>query len=431
MRGQFSIFTFILLFFVLLDAYAFLGYQSVFEAGNGKWIAISIYAVISLVGYLGLYKSLTLWRTTPLTRPFYVNLLSGFAFVLLVSKFVFILLLMTQDFGRILFGFVHQLKLWIQPDASVINIMPDRIVLLTSLSLGIAAIPFASMIYGVIRGKYRYTVENLRLEFSNLPNAFDGFRIVQISDIHSGSWDDKKSVAKGIEMIRDQRADMIVFTGDLVNRDKDEINPFMDLFKSLTAPFGKYAILGNHDYYGQPLDKSQRDVYWNDYFEKYKYMGFDLLLNENRSIQHGEGSIRLVGIENWGSGRWFPKRGDLDLALKDVAEEEFCVLLSHDPTHWDAKVLPHSRHIDLTLSGHTHGMQFGINWGKIKWSPVQYRYKQWMGLYEKLGQKLYINRGFGFLAFPGRVGMWPEITVIELKKCKPNVNSFRRQIKFC
>jgi predicted MPP superfamily phosphohydrolase len=217
-------------------------------------------------------------------------------------------------------------------------------------------------------------------------------------------------------MIQDQKPDMILFTGDLVNQDKDEINPYISLFGKLVAPFGKYAVLGNHDYYGQPSNKSERKAYWDDFFEKYKEMGFDLIMNDHRYINKENQRIALIGVENWGGGRWFPKKGDLDKALNGVSTEEFCLLMSHDPTHWDEKVLPHERHIDLTLSGHTHGMQFGINLKGLRWSPVKYRYKKWIGLHEEKGQKLYINRGFGFLGFPGRVGMWPEITIITLEK---------------
>jgi len=252
--------------------------------------------------------------------------------------------------------------------------------------------------------------------FPDLPQAFDGFKIVQISDVHSGSWDSVKQVQRGINIIAGQQADMIVFTGDMVNTNKDEIDPYIHLFAELEAPFGKYAILGNHDYYGQPREANLRPAYYEDFFHKFKQMGWDLILNDNRTISKEEESIKLLGVENWGEGRYFPKRGDLDQALQGVSKDDFTVLLSHDPTHWDHHVKGHDKHIHLTLSGHTHGMQFGINLKWLKWSPVQYRYKKWIGTYEERGQKLYINRGFGYLAFPGRVGMWPEITVITLKR---------------
>jgi len=261
-------------------------------------------------------------------------------------------------------------------------------------------------------------LEEVDVSFKDLPEVFDGFRILHITDIHSGTWDSVQGVEKGIRLIEEQEADMIVFTGDLVNTNKDEINPFIHLFKRLNAPCGKYAILGNHDYYGQPRDRALRKAYYDDFFSKYKEMGFDLILNDSREIRKRDDSFQLVGVENWGSGRFFPKKGDLDIATNNIGKDDFTILLSHDPSHWDLKALDHPQHYHLTLSGHTHGMQFGINLPFFKWSPVQYRYKRWMGLYHEAGQYLYVNRGFGILGFPGRVGMSPEVAVIHLRKAK-------------
>jgi len=217
-------------------------------------------------------------------------------------------------------------------------------------------------------------------------------------------------------MINDQNPDLILFTGDLVNSDKDEIDPYIEIFEKLRAKYGKFAILGNHDYYGLPDDHAEEKIYWADFFIKYEKMGFQLLANENAHIQIQEDRLQILGVENWGASHYFPKNGNLDYALEGVPEDDFCILLSHDPTHWSEKVLDHKRHIPLTLSGHTHGFQFGISVPGFKWSPAQYRYPHWLGLYEEKDQKLYVNRGFGFLGFPGRIGMWPEITVIELAK---------------
>ena len=272
------------------------------------------------------------------------------------------------------------------------------------------------MVYGIIWGKYRFRLEEVDLHFQDLPDAFDGLKLVQLSDAHSGTWDSVRGVEKGIRLIEKVAPDLIVFTGDLVNADKDEVNPFMDLFKRLKAPFGKYAVLGNHDYYGQPRDSALRPAYYDDFFSKYRYMEFDLILNDHRKIEKDGKRINLIGVENWGSGRFFPKKGDLELATQQVDPDEFSILLSHDPSHWDLKALQFPQHFHLTLSGHTHGMQFGINLPFFKWSPVQYRYKRWMGLYEEAGQFLYVNRGFGVLGFPGRVGMSPEVTLIRLNK---------------
>ncbi len=298
------------------------------------------------------------------------------------------------------------------PNASF---FPSRRKFATLSATAIAAFPFFTMLYGITKGKYRYTLNKVKLQFKDLPPAFEGFKIVQISDIHAGSLDDKAAVMEGVQMVNEQEADLVLFTGDLVNSDKNEIDPYIDIFKELKAKQGKFSILGNHDYYGVPDENPEEEKrYWESFESKFEEMGFQLMNNTNAQIEKDGAKINLLGVENWGASRFFPKRGDLDAALTNIEEEDFCILLSHDPSHWDHKVLDHPKHIHLTLSGHTHGFQFGVNMPGFKWSPAQYRYPRWMGLYKEKGQYLYVNRGFGFLAFPGRIGMWPEITVIEL-----------------
>jgi hypothetical protein len=321
--------------------------------------------------------------------------------------------MLLQDSGRILIGGFNFIASKIS-NTPVDQYIPSRRTFITNTALFTAAVPFLSMLYGITKGKYRYTVERLSLAFSNLPKSFDGLKIVQISDIHSGSFDSKDSVIKGIQMINDLKPDLILFTGDLVNSLSQEIDPYIDVFAKLDAKYGKYAILGNHDYYGIPSDGSS-EAYVRDFHAKYAKMGFNLLKNDKATLEFGVDKIHILGVENWGAGRFFQKYGDLDACLKEVNNEDFAILMSHDPTHWSQKVLDHPRHIPLTLSGHTHGMQFGIDIPGFKWSPVKYRYKHWAGLYHEQGQYLYVNRGFGFLGFPGRVGMWPEITLLELK----------------
>ncbi|MBK9741427.1 MAG: metallophosphoesterase, partial [Saprospiraceae bacterium] len=224
-------------------------------------------------------------------------------------------------------------------------------------------------------------------------------------------------VRKGIEKINELKADVVCFTGDLVNSEKDEIDPYIEIFSEIEAKYGKLATLGNHDYYGHydKNDPQAEKVYFEDFFSKFKKMGFDLLNNENRSITKDGETIHIVGVENWGAGHWFPKKGDLAKATENLDGNGFKILMSHDPTHWDEKVLNFPKKMDLTLSGHTHGFQFGFQMPGFKWSPAQYRYKKWLGLYQEDDKYLYVNRGFGFLGFPGRVGMWPEITLIELQ----------------
>ena len=377
------------------------------------------YIFISLISYYGVYTAFSQFSDGVLNRSLNANLLIGFASAVILSKLIFAAFLLVQDSGRLVVGIANGIDQWIGNEDSN-SVIPGRRKFLTLAATGLAAIPFASMLYGITKGKYQFEVNHLKLKFPDLPKAFEGFRIVQISDIHAGSFDCTESVQKGIQLIQDQEADMIVFTGDLVNQYKDEINPYIDYFKKLDAPFGKYAILGNHDYYGFYANqaKAASEKYWADFRSKFDEMGFDLLLNQNRKINKEGDSIRLLGVENWGSGRWFPKYGDLDKAMEGTNGQDFKILLSHDPTHWDEKVIPHDKHIHLTMSGHTHGMQFGINLPGFQWSPVKYRYKRWMGLYEQAGQFLYVNRGFGFLGFPGRVGMWPEISVLELQRAE-------------
>lgn len=400
---------------LLFDLYVYFGLKSVFTENKSLRVYQAIYILTSLFVYFCFYKVSQLMGQGSIFRSTTINYYIGILFTAFVSKFVFAALMFMQDGGRVLYGVFDHFR---ASDGGQTGFLPSRRRFLTLAAAGIAAIPFTSMLYGITRGKYRYTVNKVKLKFKDLPPAFNGFKIVQISDIHAGGLDSKQDVARGVQMINDENPDVILFTGDLVNSDKDEVNPFIDIFKALKATQGKFSVLGNHDYYGVPRDEREAgkdSAYWESFFEKYKEMGFELMNNANARIEKDGEHINILGVENWGIARWFPKLGDLDKALGDIKEDEFCVLMSHDPTHWDEKVLPHQKKIHLTLSGHTHGFQFGLNLPGFKWSPAQYSYPRWMGLYEEAEQYLYVNRGFGFLGFPGRVGMWPEITVLELE----------------
>jgi predicted MPP superfamily phosphohydrolase len=300
--------------------------------------------------------------------------------------------------------------------------MPSRRSFISKIALGLAAIPLTSLLYGMYRGKYNFKVLKYELEYDDLPDAFDGFTITQISDIHSGSFDNVEKVNYGIDLINKQQSDVVLFTGDLVNNTTKEVLPWIPYFSKIAAPQGVYSVLGNHDYgdymrWDTPEEKIKNI---EDLYQAQKDMGWELLLNESRFIEKEGQRLAIVGVENWGSG--FKQAGDLEKALKNVTSEDFKILMSHDPSHWEAKVLPHPFKVHLTLSGHTHGMQFGIEIpGWFKWSPVKWRYKQWAGVYEQAKQRLNVNRGFGYLAYPGRVGMWPEISVFTLKKSKTTV----------
>jgi predicted MPP superfamily phosphohydrolase len=402
----------VLVLIVSFEWYSFNGLNLVFDENALFKYVYWTTTVITLIGFYKVFIDLR--NNTGVVRAVSTNVLLGFGFAVFVTKIVFVGLLLLQDSGRFIIGLINFVSSFF---LDINNTLPARNFVITAISAILVSIPFISMLYGITLGKYNYKVEKLNLTFPDLPKAFHGFKIVQLSDIHAGSFDSIEQVKRGVDLIRAQGADLIVFTGDLVNSLKEEINPYIETFATLSAPYGMYSILGNHDYYGMyqvaQKDPIARKIYMDDFNLKHKKIGFKLLNNQSAKVKKKGDYIRLVGVENWGKGP-FPKEGNLNKALEGVDKNEFTILLSHDPTHWDYHVLPHPKNIHLTLAGHTHGMQFGINIGNFKWSPVKYRYKRWMGLYKQAGQLLYVNRGFGFLGWPGRVGMSPEITVFEL-----------------
>lgn len=290
-----------------------------------------------------------------------------------------------------------------------------RSAFLSWLGLAAGGTLFGTLLYG-FSNKYKYHINRIPLSFSNLPSAFKGLKIVHISDIHSGSFMDKKAVMHGVEKIMKEQPDLILFTGDLVNDRATEMKDYMDVFNQLKAPLGVYSTLGNHDYGDYVKWESADEKHAN--LEKLKAvhgeLGWRLLMNEHVVFERGEDKIALLGIENWSAKGNFPKYGKMSEAHPGTENLPFKILMSHDPSHWEAEVVPQYKDIDLMLSGHTHGMQFGVELPGFKWSPVQYMYKQWAGLYENDTQKLYVNRGYGFIGYPGRVGILPEITVITL-----------------
>jgi len=286
---------------------------------------------------------------------------------------------------------------------------------LSWLGLGVGGTLFSSLVYG-FSNKYSYEIRRVRLSYDNLPPAFKGLKIVQLSDIHTGSFGDKAAVERGIDKVLKEKPDLILFTGDLVNDVATEMKNYTDVFSRLRAPMGVFSTLGNHDYGDYSWWETKEEKKANlDHLKQIQHdMGWRLLMNEHVALERDGQQIALIGIENWSAKARFPKYGRMDLACAGVEKYPFSILMSHDPSHWDAEVRPKYPDIDLTLAGHTHGMQFGIEIPGIRWSPVQYIYKQWAGLYEEGKQKLYVNRGYGFIGYPGRVGILPEITVIEL-----------------
>ena len=335
----------------------------------------------------------------------------GLQILSMAPKFIALTVLFGEDIFRVFKGFLNYFS-----TSAPKTFMADRREFVSKVALALAAIPFSLVLYGMARGKYNYQVINHALYFDDLPEAFHGFKLTHISDIHSGSFDDAEKIMAGIDLINEQESDIILFTGDLVNNTADEMLPWISHFSKLKAKNGKYSILGNHDYgeYVQFDSEAEKQQNFQAIKNLHPQMGFNLLLNESVYLEKGTDKIAIVGVENWGTR--FKKVGDLNAASSKTNKEDFKILMSHDPSHWDAEIKNHPSNFQLTLSGHTHGMQFGIEIPGIKWSPVQYVYEQWAGIYSAMGKYINVNRGFGFLAFPGRVGIWPEITVITLKK---------------
>lgn len=287
---------------------------------------------------------------------------------------------------------------------------------LSKTALIAASVPLGAFAYGIISGAHDYRIRKVAIKLPNLPKAFDGIKIAQLSDIHSGSFWNKTAVKGGVEMVLNEKPDAIFFTGDLVNNESSEVKEYMDVFNKLRAPMGVFSITGNHDYgdYKSWASKEAKQRNFKDLITAHKELGFDLLLNEKRFLELGGEKLAILGVENWGTR--FSKHGILEKAYLGTEEAAVKLLLSHDPTHWDAQVRPTYKDIDVMFAGHTHGAQFGVNIGDFTWTPVQHVYKQWGGLYQEENQYLYVNRGFGYLGYPGRVGMPPEITIFELKR---------------
>ncbi|MCT4628981.1 metallophosphoesterase [Winogradskyella sp.] len=395
----------------LLEYYTFQSVKTVIK-GNIWYVLYWVLSVGILVNFI--VQILILDRNNGVTFRFSLALILLILFC--VPKLVVGITLLGEDIYRgLVYVYDNVIKSSTNNGSSSFQ---SRRKFVSQIALGLAAIPFASILYGVIKGKYNFKVLKYTLHFEDLPDAFDGYRLTQISDVHSGSFDNINKVEYAIDLINEQQSDIIVFTGDMVNNKAEEMKPYMDVFKKLKAKDGLYSVLGNHDYgdYVSWDSKEAKKQNLEDLKTIQKEIGFDLLLNENRFIEKEGERIAIVGVENWGKGG-FKKAGDLKKASSLIDKDDFKILLSHDPSHWDEEVVNDKYHYHLTLSGHTHGMQFGIEIpGWFKWSPVKWRYKQWAGIYETLGQYINVNRGFGYLAFPGRVGIWPEITVIELKK---------------
>jgi len=399
----------------LIDYYLFQAVLAVSRNWSPLWKAVIRYGFwIPTTVSLGAI----LWYN--LSDPYKINRdvwiwLRTFVFGTYLSKFFGIIFVFIDDLQR---GFRWVVSLFYRGASS--ESFPGegitRSEFLTKAAMVATAVPFGAMTYGIITGAHDYRLRKVTVSLPNLPKSFDGMRIGQVSDIHSGSFWNKTAVKGGVEMMMKEKPDMIFFTGDLVNDHAEEVRDYVPIFEKLKAPFGVYSTTGNHDYGDYA---GLRGKAWEDNLKNlqvaHREMGYDILMNENRFIEQDGDKIAILGIENWGAGR-FSKYGKIDKAYHGTEEAAVKLLLSHDPSHWDAQVRPSYPDIDMMFSGHTHGFQFGVEIGNFKWSPSQYVYKQWAGLYNEGKQHLYVNRGFGYLGYPGRIGMPPEITIVELKR---------------
>jgi predicted MPP superfamily phosphohydrolase len=398
----------------IVDIYVFQAVRVV--AGNinltaRRWIYFIYWSITALTISTIVYGSFVPFSTWPQTMRVYLVGLLG---VIFLCKLLVVVFLIIDDLVRLIrWGYKEA-----TPPAETGSTTISRSDFLVKTGLIVAGIPFITMIYGMVEGAFDYKVRKLKLKFANLPEAFDGLKIVQLSDIHTGSFVSTEPLKKAIGIMKKQKADVVLFTGDMVNNKSDEAIEHLEALKEIDAPMGVFAILGNHDYgdyVSWPSPEAKKEN-MQQIYSMYQQLGWKLMNNEHAQLEKDGQKIAIAGVENWSAFSRFPKYGDLEAATKGIPGGMFTVLMSHDPTHWDAQVLKHKHEIGLTLSGHTHGMQFGIETPVFRWSPSQYIYKEWAGLYKNRKKYLYVNRGLGFLGYPGRVGIRPEITVIELKR---------------
>lgn len=405
---------------LLIDFYVYQAVKTSLSTASKtrKWILKGYWFIvgITLSGmFMGIFLSMGRLIRTIIFVWFFIHYFSK----VFAIPFLFI-----DDFRRILKLISKKIGRY-KPDVSLektkikeVKKGMSRSEFLSKTGLAAASIPFVTMNYGMISyNVYDYHVKRRTIYLPNLPKSFDGIRIGQISDIHAGSFYDKLSVKGGIDLLNAEKCDLVFFTGDLVNDKTSEMGNYMDVFNKIKAPLGIFSIYGNHDYGDYvswpTLEAKKKNL--DDLAVVHKNLGWNLLKNEHHIIKQGGDELAIIGVENWSASSRFPKKGRMDLATKNTDNAAVKLLLSHDPSHWRTEVTKLYKDIDIMFSGHTHGMQFGVEFGDFKWSPIQYIYPEWSGLYEKEHQKLYVNVGYGFLGYPGRIGIAPEITIFELK----------------
>jgi len=404
-----------ILLFLLIDYYVFQGVVAVSQNWSATWRSVFRYgfwsitaaSVIALLWFMFSDP----YRYDPQVRTWVRTALA----ITYLSKFFGVIVLFVDDLQRGVRWVVQFFNKGASGDNAGTAI--PRSEFLAKTAMAAVAVPFGAMAYGIISGAHDYRVRKQVVKLPNLPKSFDGLRIAHLSDIHSGSFFNRTAVKGGVQMVLDEKPDMIFFTGDLVNNEAREVKDYIDIFNKLKAPHGVFSVTGNHDYgdYHAWASQQAKRENFKDLVAAHRLLGFDLLMNEHRFLELNGEKIAILGNENYG-GKRFAKYGRLDQAYAGTEEAAVKLLLSHDPSHWDAQVRAQHPDIDIMFAGHTHGFQFGVEIGGIKWSPSQYAYKQWAGLYQEGSQYLYVNRGFGYLGYPGRIGMPPEITIMELKR---------------
>jgi hypothetical protein len=415
MRSPLGVIIF-LTFMMLLDLYVFQAVKAVAQSASPKTktIIYGVYWGITILAVAGFL--LFVYSGPDLLGKKIRTYLFAMIIGLFLAKLTALVFFIVDDLRRGIQWLAGKLFFNNTETASLGDEGINRSTFLSWLGIAAGGTLFGSLLYG-FTNKYNYNVIRQKVKFANLPAAFKGLKIVHISDIHSGSFLDIKAVEKGIELVMAQQPDLILFTGDLVNDLATEMDPFKEIFSRLKAPMGVYSTLGNHDYgdYVQwPIAGVSKEENLENLKNVHQDMGWRLLMNEHVVLERGEDKIALLGIENWSAKGRFPKHGKMHEAYPGAEKYPFKILMSHDPSHWRAEVREKYPDIDLMLSGHTHGMQFGVEVPGFRWSPVQYMYNEWAGLYKEEQQHLYVNRGFGFIGYPGRVGIMAEITLLEL-----------------
>lgn len=411
----------IIIIILFIDLLTFKGLMLLLKAKkkNLKWFVFGLHWIIPVGLFLSTFlissKSDESHSAGSVYRYF---IIAWFFLLFYIPKLIFAAFHLLEDIIKvIIFLFYSSARMFSGKKISQKGTPMSRKKFITTTGLTLASIPFLSIIYGTVWGRFNFRTISIDLGFADLPASFNGYKIVQLSDLHIGSfYGNADKIENVVETVNHLYPDLILFTGDMVNNFAEEMNDFKHILKGLKAKNGIYSILGNHDYgdYHSWPSESEKKRNFENLINNQNNIGLQVLMNESRLLKKGNEEIALIGVENWGKPP-FAQYGDFKKAEKNVRDIRFKILLSHDPTHWDAQIRKNSN-VQLTLSGHTHGMQFGVETGNIKWSPVQYKYPHWAGLYKEGNQFLYVNRGLGCIGYPGRVGMPPEITVIELKR---------------